>query len=115
MTPEEMERSIHFIIGQQAQFSTDIQKLTENQAKVIESQARLTDATLANTGMIGTIIRMLDKITENQATLTGNQASLTEAQTQTNIKVAELAERLDNFIVVVEKFIAEGRNGKPKG
>jgi predicted transcriptional regulator len=108
MTPEEMERSIQFIIGQQAQFSADIQKLTENQAKLTESQKQLTDATLANTGMIGTIIRMLDKITENQA-------NLTEAQTQTNVKVGELAERLDNFIVVVEKFITESRNGKSKG
>ncbi|HSE97165.1 MAG TPA: hypothetical protein VLD57_02770 [Blastocatellia bacterium] len=91
MTNEEMQKAIQFIIEQQAQFAADIQKLTQ-------SQSRLAEATLANTGMIGRLTSIVEK--------------LTEAQTHTDAKMAEMAERLDSFIVVVEKYISEGRNGK---
>jgi hypothetical protein len=98
MTNEEMQKAMQFIIEQQAQFATDIEKLTR-------SHSQLAEATLANTGMIGRLTDILDRLTEAQT-------SLAQAQAHTDAKMAEMAERLDSFIVIVEKYISEGRNGK---
>ena len=91
---------MQFILEQQAQFAADIQKLIETQQKLAEEQVRLTEghvrlaeAILANTGMIG---------------------RLAEAQARSDERIADLAARLDAFIVVVEKYISEGRNGTSK-
>lgn len=101
MTPEEMEKTIQFILEQQAQFAVSIQKLTEK-------HAALADATIGNTGMIGRILKVLDRITEEHV-------KLAEAQAHTDLKVAELTVRLDAFIVTVERYISERRNGKGEG
>jgi hypothetical protein len=112
MTPEEMERAIQFSIGQHAQtagdiqtLTADIQRLTDTVAKLTENQAHLAEATLAHAGMIGRIFDALDRVVEAQV-------KLTESQTQTETKLATMTERIDTFIIVVEKHIAEGRNGK---
>lgn len=98
MTPEEMEKAMQFIIEQQAQFAADIQKLTEK-------QSLLSDATIGNTGMIGRILQVLDRITEEHVKLARAQTELVEAQAQTD-------SRLNTFIVTVERYISERRNGK---
>jgi hypothetical protein len=108
MTPEEMEKTIQFILEQQAHFAAAIQKLTETQERFSDSQAKLMDATLGNTGMIGRILTALDRITEEHV-------KLAEAQAHTDLKVAELTVRLDAFIVTVERYISERRNGKGEG
>jgi ABC-type transporter Mla subunit MlaD len=100
MTNEEMQKAIQFILEQQAQTVTDIQRLMESHVRMVENHNRLTEATIANTGMIGR--------------LTEAQAELTHAQARTDAKLTELAERLDAFIVTVEKYIAEGRNGNSR-
>ncbi len=41
MTFEEMERTMEFILNQQAKFSTDIDLLKESQEKLIENQTRM--------------------------------------------------------------------------
>ena len=87
-----MQKTMQFIIEQQAQFATDIQMLRESQAtfqkQVIEAQAafevrlgRLAEATLTAFGR------------------------LTEAQTRTE-------ERLNTLISVVDRYFSERRNGK---
>ena len=45
MTEEETEKTVQFIVEQQAQFSADIEKLTKG-------QSQLADATLANTRLL---------------------------------------------------------------
>jgi allophanate hydrolase subunit 1 len=104
MTPEEMERAINFIVEHQAQFAADIQQLKEAQVITEQKlqqfadiqlgqaklQTQLTEATLANTIMLG---------------------QLTKTQQQTNEKLAETDERLNIFINVVERHIT-GSNGK---
>jgi uncharacterized membrane protein len=106
MTNEEMEKTMHFILEQQAQFAADIGQLRE-------SHARLTEATLANTGAIG-------RLTEAQVRTEIQMAVLAQAQARSEVKIAEVAEglaevteRLDAFIVVVEKYITKGNSGRP--
>src|SRR5438552_2788346 len=117
-----MKKTMQFIIEQQAQFAADIQRLreshqklaeshqrlTEGQQRLTESQAKLAEAALANTGMIGRIMNILDRLAQAQT-------QLAEAQARTDAKVAEMAERLDAFIVTVERYITERRNGKREG
>ncbi len=92
MTYEEMEKTMQFILEQQAQFATDIQQIRELQAGFHEVQAKfqtqlgtLTDATLTLVGVVGKVA---------------------EAQERTE-------ERLSAFITFVERYIS-GRKGKPE-
>jgi chromosome segregation ATPase len=114
MTNEEMETTMRFILEQQAQFATDIGQLRE-------SQARLTEATLANTGAIGRLERIIGTLIEAQVRVDGQVAALAQAQARSEEKIAglterlaEVTERLDAFIVVVEKYITKGNSGQPQ-
>lgn len=115
MTNEDMERAIQFLIEHQAQISAeqmkltadvqaltaDVQKLTGDVQKLTESQALLMQATVANTGQIG-------RLAEAQARTDTKLQEMAQAQT-------DMAERLNAFIVVVEKYISERRNGNRSG
>jgi predicted mannosyl-3-phosphoglycerate phosphatase (HAD superfamily) len=52
-------------------------------------------------------------LTAAQGHLAAAQAELAAAQARTEAALAETNERLNNLINVVERFISEGRNGKP--
>lgn len=102
MTHEEMERAIEFVVTQQGQFSTDLQKLTQAHGE--------TEKTL------GTVVELLSRMAETQLELAGAQAEsdsriarLAEAQEHTNEALAETNERLNSLIVVVERYFSNGR------
>ena len=105
MDNDEIERSIEFIINQQALFAEQFAQMAAEMKQMDERLGKLTDVVLTVTGMVGRIAEA--------------QVKAIEAQTQTDTKIAELAEqgietqeRLNAFIVVVERFISESRNGK---
>ena len=107
MTNEEMEKTIHFILEQQAQFAADMQIVKEQMGK-------LTDAVITLTGFIG-------KVSEAQTETAKAQAMTAEAQARADEKIAELAEqgrateeRLNAFILIVERYISERRNGNKR-
>jgi len=104
MTNEEMEKSIHFIIGQQAQFAADLQRLTEVQAGFQTQLGKLSDATLTVVGVVG-------QIAEAQAKADAKIAALAEAQARTEKQLSETDERLNALINTVERYISS-RNGK---
>lgn len=100
---ERIERNMEFIVGQQAQFAADIQKINEISAKHAE-------AIVALTGWHGKLLEAQIRLTEVQAEHDRRMAIL-------EAKMAELAdagkrtdERLDAFITFVEKYIS-GRDG----
>ncbi len=101
MTNEEVERAIQFILEQQAQFAAELQKtelrMQQFREQVQEQMGKLTDAVITVTGLVGKI---------------------GEAQVRADEKIAEWAERgreteerLNAFIVVVERYISERHNG----
>ena len=104
MTNEEMQKTMQFILEQQAQFAVNMQKLEESQTK---AEARITQ-------IEGAIVSVVDII----GRLTTAQERLTVAQAHTDAKVAELAEaqkqtdeRLNALINIVERYLADRRNG----
>ena len=104
MTPEEMQRTMEFIVEQQAKFTTDIQKLFESDDRLRESQATLTAA----------LIRLAEIVEENHKESDRRFADLTESQKVTDEQLRHTDERLNVLINVVEKQLAARRNGKKR-
>lgn len=90
MTPDEIQRSIEFLLQQQSMFSADLQKIEDQIGSLLSAMTAIT-------GFVGEIARAQKRTEESLA--------------ETNIRVSELAERLDAFITYVEKYI-ESQNGK---
>ena len=102
MTNDEMERATEFLVKQQAQFSTDLQKLTQSQSN--------TERT------VSTVVNMMSEHTKTQLRMAEAQirtetrvAELADAQKRTNETVAETNDRLNSLIVVVERYFSNGR------
>lgn len=105
MTPEEMQRSIEFLIEHDAKFAADLSQIAADLSQINQTQltfqsqlGTLGEAVLALTGMVGRVAEA--------------QIRTEAAQKKTDEKLRELAERLDAFILLVERYISEDRNGK---
>lgn len=93
MTDEERQRTMDFILEQQAQFSVNIGVLQESQAALQGSQARTDEAVQALAVQVQNIARQQQHINEVVAVIA-------DAQQHTD-------ERLNALIEIVQ-----GRNGK---
>jgi prefoldin subunit 5 len=113
MTPEDMERAFEFLIkhhaelaARQAEFDArmdrehqeNIEEHRRIQAEQDETRRLFSDAILTLTGSMG---RLADA-----------EVKLDEAQAKTELRLAELTERVDAFIAYVERYIEESRNGR---
>ena len=101
MTFEEMERTMQFILVQQAKFETDIARINETLDKHAEGIAgllqisrTLIDNRLAAEGR-------MTKIEENMARLEEKMVELAAAEKRTD-------ERLDSFIDFFERYMSRG-------
>jgi hypothetical protein len=104
MNEDERQRQMDFILNQQAQFASDIQKLQEAQAKLSETQA---EQLKMQTGMAQIVNRLasvtlegfnqtnakIDTLIDAQIRMEGSVTKLAEAQTHTE-------QRLDALIDV---------------
>lgn len=119
MNDEEMNKKMEFIIEQQAQFAVNIRKLEERledlQMKSEARMSRLEGAVVGVVGLIDRMIKVQERTDENVAELAKQALALAEAQARTNQRLIETDERLNTLITVVERFISEGRNGRPQG
>lgn len=106
MNQKEVAKTIQFILDQQAKFAADIQQLGEAQKQLSESQKQ---AEGRLSGLEGAVVIGVNLIND----LTKNISDLTEVQRRADNTVSELAEKVDAFITTVERYISEGRNGKP--
>ena len=98
MTNEEIEKTMQFILEQQAQFVANQQQVNERVSRLETNMAEMAEA---------------------QAQMAQAQAQMARAQTHMNEVVAVMAdthkhteEKLDAFIGVLERYISENRNGK---
>ena len=98
MTPEEMQRAIEFLVDHDAKFAVKMDQIENAQLKFQLQLGSLGEAVIAVTGMVG---RVMEAQIKTEAT-----------QRKTDEKLAELAERLDAFIFVVERYISGNQNGR---
>ena len=115
MTGEEMERKIEFIVEQQVQFVTNMQRLEGNMQRLEQVQGKfeselqqLKEAALGTMSMIGTLGEFHKELTRSHKELAASHNILAKAQAETN-------KRLNAFIVVLEKHLTgNGAKGKRK-
>jgi hypothetical protein len=108
---EETQRKIEFIVGQQAQFTADMQQLRESQANSERRWER-------TEGSVRALLEIAQSHEDEINALREAQASLTEAQTQTNRqmaetdrRMAETDERINTLVNFVERLVGERHNG----
>ena len=107
MDEKKIERKMEFIIEQQVQFTADIQLLRESQAEIVKAQAETVKAQ-------GRSEERMERMENVVLQLACVVERVVEVQGETVKTVAETNERLNTLIMVVERFIGEGKNGRPK-
>ena len=118
----ESERKIEFILQQQAQFSTDMQRLREAQEANEQNWARADERWTATEQRIIALLaiaemhereffEMRQAQAESQAR---TDAQVAEARARADAKSAETDDRLNALINTVERLISERRNGDGK-
>src|SRR4029453_5096036 len=129
MNNEEFNRKMAFIVEQQAQFASDIQRLQESQVQLQESQVKFqasqaqTDQVVAQAaetvGQMGEVVTRLANVTHaGFAEVNAKINALVDAQirteenlVRTDKNVASTDESLKHLIAVVVRYLS-GRNGK---
>ncbi|MBI1941925.1 MAG: hypothetical protein HYS33_10510 [Acidobacteria bacterium] len=104
MTPQEMERTMQFIVQQQAQFTADMHQVGE---RLREEERVLTAQNQAIVGMVG----MMGELREVQASHEKRLTALETAMKELAAAGKETEERLNAFIVFVEKYISSRNDG----
>lgn len=111
MSNEEMQKTIEFILEQQAQFLTRVEK---DEARL----TRLEDAFVTLVRIAQISDERQDTLEERIGTLTEKLTALADAQVLVDTKLAELAEsqthtdqRLNALIDVVDRYISKKGNG----
>jgi hypothetical protein len=109
---EENQRTMKFILEQQAQFTADMQQMREAQAQADEKWERRWGRTEEGIRSLLSIAEIhegeIKSLAEAQAAQAEAQA---EAQARTDRQMAETDERLNALVNVVERLISEKRNG----
>ena len=112
MTEEDRQRTMDFIIQQQAQFSADMQQMREVQERADKKWeqrwGRTEEGIRALLAIAEIHEREINTLAETQEQMTKAQA---ESQARTDRQMAETDERLNALVNVVEQIISERRNG----
>jgi DNA repair exonuclease SbcCD ATPase subunit len=101
MTNEEIQKTMEFILEQQARFAVNIQRLLEDRLRDNPRFTRLEESFQLLVQLAQTTDTRLETLESNMSTLETNMAALAAAQTHTD-------ERLTALIDIVR----EGRNGR---
>ena len=106
MTNEEMQRKMEFIVEHQAQFAVNIQKLEEMHSRAAERTGELEGAIVTIVNLVGKLAEGQERLAEGEARADARLAELADSQKRTD-------ERLNAFIVLVERYITNGRGDHP--
>ena len=101
MTNEEMQKTMQFILEQQAQFTVNIQKLQEAQGKSDERAAQLE----------GIVTRLAAATLEGFKDVNTKINALVDSQMRTEENLKKTDENLRNLTAIVDRYFSEGRNG----
>lgn len=116
---EENQRTMKFILEQQAQFTSDMQQMREAQAQADERWGRTEEGIRALLAIAEIHEGEIKTLAETQAAQAQAQAAQAqaqaEAQARTDRQMAETDERLNALVNVVERIISEKRNNGDAG
>jgi len=108
MTHEEMQRTMEFIVQQQAQFAANIQLLQEGQIQDSSRITRLEDSFQVVVQLAQITESRLDRLETTNSAFESNMAALAAAQTDLAAAQTHTDERLSALIDIVR----EQRNGE---
>ncbi len=115
MTNEEMQKTMEFILEQQAQFAVNIQRLQEEQLRDIPRVTRLEDSFQLLVQLAETTDTRLDTLESNTVKLESNTVTLEANMVKLEANMAVLAEtqaHSDARLSALIDIVREGRNGK---
>jgi hypothetical protein len=116
---EENQRTMKFILEQQAQFTADMQQMREAQAQADERWGRTEEGIRALLSIAEIHEDEIKSLAEAQAAQAKVQAAQAEAharaQARTDRQMAETDERLNALVNVVERIISERRTNGGAG
>ncbi len=104
MDDEKLQRTIDFILNNQAQFSADVQILQQSNLEAEKRMSKLEKA------MVGTFALSTEN-TQNIKKLTEDVEKLRLTQSETSEQLRETNERLNAVILRVERYLSR-ENGK---
>lgn len=126
MTNEERDKTIEFILDQQARVSVRLEQVGEKLDSLTEQVSTLTadvtalnEVTQTHSQTMERVAVIVAQLAEAQLLTNRSQAltnerlqALAEAQLRTQQSFIATDERLNSFIRVVEKYITENRHGQ---
>ena len=105
MTNEEMEKTMQFIVEQQAQFASNFQRMEEARGKDSARVTRLEES-------FQLLVQLAESHDERLVALAEAQIRTNEQIAAINERTAETDERLNALIAVVERYVSNrGVNG----
>jgi hypothetical protein len=116
MTNEEIEKTMQFILEQQAQFASNFQKMEEARLRDATRITRLEDSFQLLVQLAESHDERLVTLTEAQIRSNEQIVAVNEQIAAINGRTAETDERLNALIAVVERYISSrGQNDSSQG
>jgi uncharacterized protein (DUF2336 family) len=115
MTNEEMEKTMQFILEQQAQFTANFQRIGEAREKDLARTAHLEESFQLLVQLAQSHDERLVALAEAQLRTNEQMTAINEWIAAINERTAETDERLNALIAVVERYISRGGNGSSQG
>jgi len=115
MTNEEMERAMQFIVEHQARFAASQQEADERLTRTEANVAELTADQQQTKDRVARLEANMAEMAQSMANMARSQDHLSEVVAEMVDSQKHTQDKLDAFIGVLERYIAEGRNGKAGG
>ena len=108
---QQTQRTIDFILQQQARFTADMQQLRETQTRSEQRWERAERMWVRTEESVRALLALAERHEGEIDTLRESQAQLREAQAQTDRQMRETDDRINALVNAVEALIGERRNG----
>jgi hypothetical protein len=120
MSPDEIQRTVQFLLNHQAQFAADFEKLSGKVDGLADSVVGVKQAVNDLTGIVGHTISLVGRVGSAVESLTSVVDTLAAAQQRnddqfrrTDARVGDLAERLDRVIQMFERHLRDDHGYRP--
>jgi chromosome segregation ATPase len=112
MSNDELNRKMEFIVEQQAQFASDIQRLTERQERFQEDLERLTGRVDGLAGNVEALTAAVESTRETAQTAVEVSMTLVERYQELAAAQTETQRTVDRLAHAVLAHVADGHGGR---